>query len=499
MNCKLGKVYLVGAGPGDPGLITVRGVECLQKADLVIYDYLVNPVILDYAKAAEKVCLGHHSLGREFSQKEISDLVIHAAGQGKTVVRLKGGDPVVFGCSVEETASLTSAGIPYEIVPGVTAALAVAGYAEIPITHGTQASAVALVTGHQRSDKAQPLDYAALADFPGTLVFYMGIRNAECWSAALLQRGKSPDTPAAIVRRCTFADQKIVRCTLGTVVQVIADEKLRPPAIVVIGEVVDLAPFTPWFAKRPLTDQTVMVTRPLDEDDFLSRQLRELGAEVLSQPVIRICDPPDWQAVDVMLRSVKQFDWLVFSSANGVRYFLGRLLSSGGDLRQLSRIKLAAIGPATAEELWRYHLRADVIPSEFRAESLADSLVGEASGRHFLLVRASRGREVLAAQLKAAGAMVEQIVAYTSSDVDQPDPEIAAMLIAGRIDWITVTSSSIARSLVRLFGVNLRQSKLASISPVTSNTLRELGYEPAVEATEYTMPGLIAAIRRTTK
>ena len=259
----------------------------------------------------KKSCLGHHSLGREFSQKEINDQMIQAARQGKTVVRLKGGDPVVFGCSVEETAALTSAGIPYEIVPGVTAALAVAGYAEIPITHGNQASAVALVTGHQRSDKAEPLDYAALADFPGTLVFYMGIRNAECWSTALLQRGKSPDTPVAIVRRCTFADQKIVRCTLGTVVKVIAEEKLRPPAIVVIGEVVDLAPLTSWFAKRPLTGQTVMVTRPQVEtgrcaqDDVLIQQLRELGANVLNQPVIRISDPPDWQPVDAMLRSVE--------------------------------------------------------------------------------------------------------------------------------------------------------------------------------------------------
>ena len=246
---------------------------------------------------------------------------------------------------------------------------------------------------------------------------------------------------------------------------------------------------------RPLAGQTIMVTRPGDEDDALSKQLHELGADVLAQPAIRISDPPDWQPVDDVLTRLDRFDWIVFSSANGVSYFLGRLFTVGGDLRRLSGVNLAAIGPATAEELLHYNLHADVIPPEFRAESLAQSLAGEASGKRFLLVRASRGREVLAEQLAAAGAIVEQVVAYTSSDLDRPDPKIAAMLTAGRIDWITVTSSSIARSLVALFGEKLRQSKLASISPVTSRTLKELGYEPAVEAAEYTMPGLVDAIR----
>jgi len=497
-----GKVYLVGAGPGDPGLITVRGLECLQRAELVLYDYLVNPILLDYAPApAERVCLGHHHAGREFSQEEINDRMIRAAREGKVVVRLKGGDPGIFGRGGEEIAALRATGISYEIVPGVTAALAAATYTEIPITHGRQASAVAFVTGHQRADKSDPLDYAALATFPGTLIFYMGVRIADRWSKALLEGGKSPETPVAIVRCCTLPDQKIVRCTLKNVAETIAVEKLRPPAVIVVGEVVDLAPVTSWFAKRALTGQTVMITRPRGEilrcaqDDILSKQLRELGAEVLIQPVIRIYDPPDWRPVDAALAHLAQYDWIVFSSANGVRYFLERLLSKGGDLRRFGSVKLAAIGPATADELLLYHLRADLVPSEFRAESLAESLAGEALGRHFLLVRASRGREVLAEQLTAAGAIVEQVVAYTSSDVDLPDPDIAVMLAAGQIDWITVTSSSIARSLASLFGDKLRQSKLASISPITSNTLKELGYEPAVEAKQYTMPGLAAAIQ----
>ena len=245
---------------------------------------------------------------------------------------------------------------------------------------------------------------------------------------------------------------------------------------------------------HPLAGQTVMVTRPGGEDDALTMLLRDMGAEVFAHPVIRISDPPDWQAVDSVLARLEQFDWIVFSSANGVQYFIERLQNMGGDFDQLRRAKLAAIGPATSDALLRHRLLADVIPPEFRAESLAHALADQASGKRFLLVRASRGREILAEQLTSAGAIVEQVVAYTSSDVDQPDPDIAAMLAAGRIDWITVTSSSIARALVALFGEKLRQSKLASISPVTSTTLRELGYEPAVEAEQYTMPGLVDAI-----
>jgi uroporphyrinogen III methyltransferase / synthase len=247
---------------------------------------------------------------------------------------------------------------------------------------------------------------------------------------------------------------------------------------------------------KKLAGQIVMVTRPLGDDDALVLQLRELGAEVLLQPVISITDPPDWRPVDDALTRLHQFDWIVFSSANGVRYFFGRLIANGDDPLQLGRIKLAAIGPATADELLRHNLRADVVPPEFRAESLADVLAAQASGKRFLLIRASRGREVLAEELTAAGAIVEQVVAYTSSDVTEPDPNIAAMLASGRIDWITVTSTSIARSLVTLFGDKLRQSKLASISPITSAMLKEHGFNPAVEASQYTMPGLVDAIGR---
>jgi uroporphyrinogen III methyltransferase/synthase len=421
--------------------------------------------------------------------------MIQAARQGKTVVRLKGGDPDVFGRGAEETEALATAGIPYETVPGVTAALAAAAYAGIPLTHGNHSSAVALVTARERSAKsAPPLDYGALADFPGTLVFYMGVTSAEGWSRALLERGKPADTPVMIVRRATRTDQATYRATLGTVAEVIARHRLRPPAVIVVGDVVRFAPEASWFAARPLVDTRIVVTRPKEQAAGIREKLVELGADVLVQPAIRIADPPDWGPVDDALGRLDAYDWLVFSSSNGVRYLLERLLEKGRDLRKLGGVRIAAIGPGTADELAGYRLRADLVPDQYRAEALADALAGESPAARFLLARASRGREVLAERLAAAGARVDQVVVYSSTDVEVPEPAVADALERGRVDWVTVTSSAIARSVVRLFGERLRQTRLASISPITSGVLRELGHPPAVEASEYTMDGLIEAI-----
>lgn len=495
-NPNPGRVYLVGAGPGDPGLITLRGVQCLRQADVVLYDYLVNPAILAHANpTAETVSLGHHSTQRSIPQEQINARMVEAALAGKTVVRLKGGDPDIFGQSAQETEVVRAAGIPYETIPGVTAALAAAGYAGIPVTHSNLSSAVALVTGQERHNKQKSqLNYAALAEFPGTLIFYMGVTSARRWSEALVARGKPADTPTMIVRRCTWPDQTTVRCTLGTLATVIAEQQIRPPAVIVVGPVVALAPDVSWFTSRPLFGIQILVTRPKDQADDLVEPLRQQGADVLLQPAIQIAPPDDWKNVDAAANRLAEFDWLVFSSSNGVRYFLDRLCSTGSDLRKLGRIRLAAIGPGTAEELARYHLKADLVPDEYRAEALADALAGQAAGRRFLLARASRGREVLAETLTAAGGNVQQVVVYRNMDVDQPEPRIAEAMRDGDVDWVTVTSSTIARSLHRLFGESLRRCRLASISPVTSATLRELGYEPAVEAQQYTMAGLVEAI-----
>jgi uroporphyrinogen III methyltransferase/synthase len=490
-------VYLVGAGPGDPGLITLRGCQCLARADVVLYDYLVNPLILEHTRAdAQRICLGRHGHGRIASQAEINAQMIELARQGRTVVRLKGGDPAIFAHAAEELAALDEAGIGYEIVPGITSALAVGSYAGIPLTQGHVASAVALVTGQQRDDgdEVPQLDYAALAAFPGTLVFYMGITTAEHWTAALILAGKSPKTPAAIVRRCSWPDQEVISCTLGTVATEIQARRMRPPAVIIVGGVAALTPHAGWFDSRPLFGQRVLVTRAPHQAGALSAMLAELGANVLYQPVIEIAPAEDLAALDAALAGLDAVDWIVFSSANGVRAALDRLLSTK-DLRALRGVKIAAIGSGSAEELLRYHLRADVVPDEYRAEALAESLADEARrGRRFLLIRANRGRDVLAEQLAAHGGQVRQVVAYTSRDVPQADPDIVERMRNGQIEWVTVTSSAIARSLVGLFSDALQETRLASISPLTSETLRSLGQRLAVEATTYTMAGLVEAI-----
>jgi uroporphyrinogen III methyltransferase/synthase len=495
-----GKVYLVGAGPGDPGLITLRAVELLARADAVLYDYLVNPALLRHCHAdAMQMSLGKHGGGRVMTQTEINERLVALAQLGHQVVRLKSGDPLVFAHAAEELDSLVQNEIPFEIVPGVTAALAAASYAGLPVTHRDAASAVALVTGQENPEKGDSvLDYAALARFPGTLVLYMGVTTVAQWSSALVAAGKPATTPVAIIRRVSSPDQQRLDTTLSNVASLVAQHHLRPPVVFIVGEVAAHGAAWSWFEKRPLFGQTVLITRAKDQADDLARPLAELGARVLFQPAIEIGPPAaGWSNLDRTIDLLDRFDWLVFSSANGVRSFLDRLPAIGRDTRALGKCKIACIGSATAEELARYHLRADLIPDAFRAESLAQSLAGAASGKRFLLVRASRGREVLAEELSRAGGHVEQVVVYESTDVEHPDPQIAAEMAAGRIHWTTVTSSAIARSLAKLFGDELKKTKLASISPITTATLRELGCEPTTEATDYTMPGVIHAILST--
>jgi uroporphyrinogen III methyltransferase/synthase len=453
-------VYLVGAGPGDPGLVTLRAVECLQRADIVLYDYLVNPAVLEHAAPrAELLALGRPGTGRALSPDAITAQMVAHAAAGRTVVRLKGGDPSVFGRGADETTALRDAGVAFEIVPGVTTGLAVAAYCEIPITQQDDASAVALIAGRERDDKTESrVDYAALAAFPGTLVFYMGVGRAAEWSRALTEHGRSP--------------------------------------VFVVGDVVDRAPDCSWFASRPLFGTRVLVPGSPATSRKLRERLSRLGADVILQPAIRITDPPDWAPVDRALERLADFDWLVFSSANGVDYLLRRLFERGSDARRLATVKLAAIGSGTADRLAEYHLNADLTPEEFVAESLARALLGEAAGRRFLLVRASRGREILADALTEAGATVEQVVAYGSVDVEQSSPDVRDALHANTIDWVAITSGSTATSLARLYGDALRGARFASIGPIASAALRELGYEPAVEADPHTTDGLIDAILR---
>ncbi|QGJ69300.1 Uroporphyrinogen-III synthase /uroporphyrinogen-III C-methyltransferase [Planctomycetales bacterium 10988] len=496
---KRGKVSLVGAGPGDAGLITLKGVECLQEAELILYDYLVNPEILRHAAAlAECICLGRHGHGKLMPQPEITQRMIEAASEGKRVVRLKGGNPTIFGRIMEEVPPLIAAGIEYEIVPGITSAGALPSYAGIPLTDRDVASAVAFVTGQERPGKPfSSLKFDALAAFPGTLVFYMGVTTAKHWSDSLMEAGKDPSTPVALVRRCSWPDQRTILTRLDEVAQVLDQNKpdrLRPPILAIVGEVAATETRWTWFEERPLFGQRILVTRPEDQAEELAKPLRELGAEVLIQPAITIDPLPDWSQIEEVIGRIAAFDWVIFSSKNGVRYFLERLFASGKDLRSLAGQKLAAIGPGTADELRQWHLRADLIPEVYRSEGMVDALRDEAPGKRILLPRASRGRDVMPKQLQELGATIEQVTVYQSEDVALPDPEIKSLCQAGEIDWVTVTSPAIARNLIAMFGEDLKKTKLVSISPVTSTALREAGFQPAAEAREYHMPGVIEAL-----
>jgi len=493
-----GRVYLIGAGPGDPGLITLRGAELLARADVVLYDGLSNVKILTHAASAEHICVGKHGQSRIWTQQEIIVEMLRHARAGATVARLKGGDPAVFARTAEEVEALKSAEIPFEIVPGITAALAAGSYAGIPITHRRHASAVALVTGHEEPGKSESaLDWDALARFPGTLVVYMGVTTASFWTSALIQAGKSGDTPVAILRRCSLADQQTIRCRLEEVADRLTPAtKLRPPVIVIIGEVTKLSESMAWFESRPLFGKTILVTRSDQQASELSTPLQELGATVWESPAIQIDEPEDWAPVDSLIEHPEAFDYLVFSSRNGVRYFLDRLLVSEFDLRQLSPLQIAVVGERTADALREYHLHPDIVPDDYRAASLAAMLRPIAKGKRFALLRASRGADTLADELVKAGGVVEQLITYSHRDISQGDPRVIEKMNRGEITWVTVTSNAIAASLVALYGESLRRAKIASLSPGITSALKVLGYDVDAEASIATIESLVDSIHQ---
>ena len=497
----VGKVYLVGAGPGDPGLITLRGQQCLAQADAVLYDYLVNPRLLALAGDAEQICLGRHGRTKIWSQAEINDELTRRALAGQRVVRLKSGDPTVFARGAEEVEALAEQDIPVEIIPGVTSALAAASCAGIPLTHRDVASAVALVTGHERADKQDPLDFRRLSGFPGTLAIYMGVTTAAQWTAELIAGGMAPDAPAALIRRVSYPDQRTWCGRLDEIPAYISEQGLRPPVIALIGPAARQRAALGWFERRPLFGQRVLVTRPGQSAEQLAAPLSEFGAEVWVQPAIDVAPMDDWTEVDQSISEVRgeQWDWVVFSSANGVRFWLERFLQSA-DFRQL-RCKLAAVGKGTANALKGFKLNPDLIPAEFHAEGLVQALADRwqdsapaAGESRVLLIRASRGRDVLRTELDRMGAHVGQVAAYQNVDVTEPDPAVVEQFDEAGFDWVTVTSSAIARSLATMWGSRLKETRLASISPITSTTLRELGLEPHVEAETHTMQGVVDAM-----
>jgi uroporphyrinogen III methyltransferase/synthase len=496
-------VFLVGAGPGNPGLLTLRAVECLGQADLVLYDKLVPVRLLEHAPpAARSICVAE--LGANHTQRHphIHRIMIEAAQAGQCVVRLKGGDPFLFARGGEEAEALRWAGIPYEVVPGVTSGLAASACAGIPLTHRLHASAVALVTGHENPDKPHTsLDWGLLARFPGTLVIYMGMSHLPRTVQALLEHGKAADTPAAAIHWGTTGHQETVTAPLHDLPRAVRAAGLGPPAIIVIGPVVALRSELAWFERRPLFGKRVLVTRPHRQAGDLVRRLEGLGAVAHVLPVVAIEPLQDWSVVDAALANLDRYRWLVFTSANGVHALVGRLRLIGRDLRALGPVQLAAIGPATAEALRGYQLEPDVVPPEYSSEGLAASLKDRVAGQRVLLARADRGREVLRQQL-ADVAQVDQVAVYSQVDALVTNSEGFDCLRRGEIDYVTLTSSNIARALVRGLDDHCRarilggEVKLVTISPVTSATVHELGLPVAAEAAEYTTVGLVEALVR---
>jgi uroporphyrinogen III methyltransferase/synthase len=501
-----GIVYLVGAGPGDPGCLTLRGRECLSRADVVVYDYLANPDLLRFAPPrAERVFAGKHGAGPHLLEQDaINALLVAAARSGKTVVRLKGGDPLVFGRGGEEVEALAAAGLRFEIVPGVTSALAVPAYAGIPVTHRDWVSGLTVLTGHEAPGKRTPrVRWDLVATAGNTIVLLMGITQLRANLAALLAAGLASDTPAAAIRWGSTPRQRVVRASAGTLAAQVEEGRLRPPVTVVIGEVVRLRDTMEWFERRPLFGRRVLVTRTREQAGALSALLAEAGAEVIECPAIRLAEPPSWEPLDEALARIDAYDWIVLTSVNGVDRLMARLDRSGRDARALHRARIAAIGPETARALARYRLRADLVPDDFRAEGLLDVLASaDVAGKRFLLPRAGGARALLPERLRAAGAVVDEVVTYRSEMPEESVEVLRGALGEGPLDDLTFTSSSTVTSFIALLDrvdpvngrTRLAGARVACIGPITAATAQEQGLRVDVVPDHYTIPALVEAM-----
>jgi uroporphyrinogen III methyltransferase/synthase len=491
-----GTVYLVGAGPGDPGLMTARSLDLIAAADTVFYDRLIPPGALAGARAdAELVYVGKQPGVPSVPQEEIGLRLIEAARAGKSVVRLKGGDPFVFGRGAEEGEALREAGVEFEVVPGVTAGVAATAYAGIPVTHRDDASAVAFVTGHEDPEKAQTaLNWEALAAFPGTLVFYMGVKRLAENAAALVAAGRDPDQPAAAVERGTMAGQRTVSATLGTIAAAVERERVGAPALIVIGPVAARRERLAWLERRPLHGRRVVVTRARAQASGLAATLRTFGAEVVELPAIRIEPRIDSAEVRRAVESIREYSLICITSPNGAQLLFEALAAAPGlDARALAGATVAAIGPGTARALAKHGIAADIVPERFVAEALVEALAGvEIEGKRVLVARAAEARDVLPDALRERGAKVDVVALYETVR-EQPEP--AAVEAAQGADYVTFTSSSTVRNLTEALGERFpAAARVVSIGPVTSDAARAAGLSVDVEAERHDIDGLIAAL-----
>ncbi len=502
-----GKVYLVGAGPGDPGLITLRGKYLLERAEVVVYDYLANKKLLNHApKSAKLIYAGKKGGGlHAFTQKGINQLLVDHASQGKIVVRLKGGDPFIFGRGGEEIEDIVAEGIDFEVVPGVTSATAAATYAGIPITHRDYTASVAFVTGHEDpTKKFSNIQWEKLATGAGTIVIYMGIKTLPRITKKLINFGRSPDTPVAVVRWASTPHQRSVVGTLETITDVVREADIKPPALVIIGDVVKLRNTIDWFEKRPLFNKRIVVTRTREQASELVAQLEENGAECLEYSTIHIEPVPDYSPLDAALADFSQYQWLLFTSLHAITYFFDHLYKSGLDSRHLAGVKIAAVGKATAEVLLQYGLKADLVPQRFTGEGLAEALLESqvGTGSKILLPRALRAGDVLPETLADAGAQVDVVPVYQNVPPAGRKEELRDQLIEGDIDLLTFTSSSTVTNFLTMVDAKddaelhrlLNKVTIAAIGPITAETIVKNGLKVDIQPESYTIADMVEAI-----
>jgi uroporphyrinogen III methyltransferase/synthase len=498
-------VYLIGAGPGDPGLISVRGLKCLADADVVLYDRLVNPRLLRFARnTAEKIDVGASS-PQPLEQEAICYLLAEKAREGKTVARLKWGDPFVFDRGGEEALFLHEQGVPFEVIPGIPAAIGVPSYAGVPVTYPGAGDSITLIRGYENEEDALPqVDWSGLARLKGTIVCYAGARQLPGILHALITHGWAEDEPAAVVYDGTLPSQQTIQGSLSELEVIAKQPPHKGAAILIVGRVTAFRDHLRWFDERPLFGKRVLITRTREQAGDIVERLEALGADAVEAPTIRVLPPEDYGPLDEAIAKVSSFDWVVFTSANGVEAFMRRLQAGPGDVRELKGVRLCAIGPATADRLLQHGLKVDLVPLEYRAEGILQALeaAGSLHGQRFLLARADIAREVLAEELRKAGAEVKEVTAYRTAlaEVDREgDPDVYAMLLEKRIDVVTFTSASTVRNFVRIYGEDaaqdlLRSTTVACIGPVTAEAAEQCGIHTAIMPEQYTIPALVDAI-----
>lgn len=509
MAMKQGKVYLIGAGPGDEGLITLKAIEKIKTADVIVYDYLANKKFLEYAKKnAEILYVGKMGGRHTLPQNQINKLIIEKARKGKDVARLKGGDPFIFGRGGEEAEEIVDEGISFEVVPGVTAGVAAAAYAGIPLTHRDFTTTVAFITGHEDPTKDESNIYwDKISTGVGTLVFYMGIGNLEPNMKKLIENGRSPDTPAALIRWGTTKNQETLIGTIRDIAEKAKSANFKAPAITVVGGVVGLRDKLRWFDGKPLFGKKIVVTRAREQASDFSDLLKEYGADVIEFPTIEIVPPKKWDGIDMAIKRLSKpvhagskqgYDWAIFTSINGVKYFVQRLKKHGKDIRELKGIKICAIGPKTKEGIEGLGIRVDFMPKEYRAEGIIKGL-GKVKGKNILLPRAEVAREILPEELIKRGAKVDVVSAYRTVKPKVKTDEIRGLFKKGKIALVTFTSSSTVANFLDMFkkgeGIEfLKNVKVASIGPITKNTANGYGIETTIMPNQYTVPALADVI-----